>query len=301
MLRRSRLLDAMAANGVLNLSTWKQPHPVLAAVQHIRRMRGGSQAHLLAASDGNLYITKFQNNPQHIRVLANEFLATRIANFLGLPVSEAKIIAVPENLVEENPRLRIEVEGRIIPCLRGLQLGTRYAADLWQDRVFEDLPKAAFERVINRQDFWRILAFDKWLGNCDARQALFIRRSDGQQYEATFIDHGYCFNAAAWNFPDLPLLGTYHQYYVYSGVEGWESFEPTLSSIESLDCTVLWNLASEIPPEWYQYDYDGLCCLVESLHKRQLSVRSLILQFRQCSHQPFPDWKMKVLLRLANK
>src|SRR5437660_8820231 len=68
----------MAAHGVLNLSTWKQPHPVLAAVQHIRTMRGGSQAHLLAASDGNLYITKFQNNPQHVRILASEFLATRL-------------------------------------------------------------------------------------------------------------------------------------------------------------------------------------------------------------------------------
>ena len=105
----------MATYEILQPNIGKQSRPTLTAVQHIRRMRGGSQAHLLAASDGHLYITKFQNNPQHIRVLANEFLATRIANFLGLPVSEAKIIAVPENLVEDNPRLRIEVEGRIIP------------------------------------------------------------------------------------------------------------------------------------------------------------------------------------------
>src|SRR5437588_7405838 len=255
----------MATYEILQPSIWKQPHRVPTAVQHIRRMRGGSQAHLLAASDGHLYVTKFQNNPQHIRVLANEFLATRIARFLGLPVSETKIIAVSENLVESNPRLRIEIEGRSIPCLSGLQLGARYAADLWKDRVFEHLPKAAFEKVLNRQDLWRILAFDKWLGNCDARQALFIRRSDGQQYEATFIDHGYCFNAAAWNFPDLPLLGTHHQNYVYSGVEGWESFEPTLSSIESFDCTALWNLASEIPPEWYGSNQDAVLQFIESL------------------------------------
>ncbi len=31
------------------------------AVQHIRRMRGGSQSHLLRASDENYYVTKFQN------------------------------------------------------------------------------------------------------------------------------------------------------------------------------------------------------------------------------------------------
>jgi hypothetical protein len=45
------------------------------AVQHIRKMRGGSQAHLLRASDNYFYICKFQNNPQDIRILVNEYLA----------------------------------------------------------------------------------------------------------------------------------------------------------------------------------------------------------------------------------
>src|SRR5436305_8115322 len=107
---------------VLQPNIGKRTRPLPTAVQHIRRMRGGSQAHLLAASDGHLYVTKFQNNPQHIRVLANEFFATRIAHFLSLPVPETAIISVPECLVEDNPRLRIEVEGRAMPCVSGLQL-----------------------------------------------------------------------------------------------------------------------------------------------------------------------------------
>ncbi len=41
------------------------------AVQQIRRMRGGAQSHLMLGSDGHLYVVKFQNNPPHIRVLAN--------------------------------------------------------------------------------------------------------------------------------------------------------------------------------------------------------------------------------------
>src|ERR1044071_5558897 len=48
------------------------------AVQHVRRMRGGAQAHLMRADDGHFYVVKFQNNPQHLRVLANELLATRL-------------------------------------------------------------------------------------------------------------------------------------------------------------------------------------------------------------------------------
>jgi hypothetical protein len=38
------------------------------ARRFIRKMRGGAQAHLLEADDGDYYIVKFQNNPQHRRI-----------------------------------------------------------------------------------------------------------------------------------------------------------------------------------------------------------------------------------------
>lgn len=34
---------------------------IIEAVQQIKRMRGGSQSHLMRASDGFFYIVKFQN------------------------------------------------------------------------------------------------------------------------------------------------------------------------------------------------------------------------------------------------
>ena len=64
-------------------------HGKLYAQQHIRRMRGGAQSHLMRASDGDYYVCKFVNNPQHPRVLANEFLASRIGFCLGLPTVSA--------------------------------------------------------------------------------------------------------------------------------------------------------------------------------------------------------------------
>ena len=48
------------------------------AVQQIRSMRGGAQSHLMLGADGNAWIVKFQNNPQHLRVLPNELLGTRL-------------------------------------------------------------------------------------------------------------------------------------------------------------------------------------------------------------------------------
>src|SRR5579864_3263205 len=96
----------------------------LYAVQHIRRMRGGSQAHLLRASDGAYYVTKFQNNPQHVRVLANEMFATRLAQWLGLPVPRVEVIDISDWLIANTPDLRVEIAGCKTPCSSGKQLAS---------------------------------------------------------------------------------------------------------------------------------------------------------------------------------
>ena len=67
------------------------------AVQHIRRMRGGAQSHLMRAADRHFYVVKFQNNPQHTKVLANELLATRLAQYVGLPAPATEIIEVKDD------------------------------------------------------------------------------------------------------------------------------------------------------------------------------------------------------------
>ena len=58
-------------------------------------MRGGAQGHLMRCDDGHYYVVKFRNNPQHERVLANEFLATKLAERVGLPVPIAEVVNVP--------------------------------------------------------------------------------------------------------------------------------------------------------------------------------------------------------------
>src|SRR5258706_15050434 len=69
------------------------------ALQHIKRMRGGAQGHLMRCADGHYYVVKFRNNPQHERVLANEFLATRLAERVGLAVPAAEVVEAPPWLV----------------------------------------------------------------------------------------------------------------------------------------------------------------------------------------------------------
>lgn len=266
------------------------PGPIQ-AVQHIRRMRGGSQAHLIRASDQNLYVTKFQNNPQHVRILANEYMATRMGTLLHLPMPEARIMEVSDWLIENTPELRMNIGTGFVRCTSGLQFASHYVGHPGYENVFDYWPDSQFLRIANPEDFPRVLVFDKWTGNSDGRQATFVKQPDSRMYRGVFIDQGYCFNASEWNFVDSPLRGTFPRNSVYEGVTSWQSFEPTLSWIEQIDIQDLWKIATELPEDWYQHDSEGLTRLIEALHARRTRIRELVTSFRHSTRNPFPNWK----------
>ena len=71
-------------------------------------MRGGAQSQLMLGADSRLWVVKFQNNPQGLRVLANELLATRMAEVVGLPVPATDVVEVTEWLIEHTANLYVE-------------------------------------------------------------------------------------------------------------------------------------------------------------------------------------------------
>lgn len=263
----------------------------ISAVQHVRPLRGGAQSHLLHASDGNYYVTKFQDNPQHIRVLANEMLGTRLGRLLGLPMPRVEVIAVSGWLIEHSPELRLQIGDQQLAYKSGKQLGSLYVAQSSPGVSLDYLPSEMLKRVANVADFARVLVFDKWTSNSDGRQAVFSRKTPGShRYGATFIDQGYCFNASEWTFPDYPLRGVYSRNEVYDSVTGWESFEPALTRAEYMDPQSIWECAAGIPEEWYEGDRAGLERLVDELGNRRKCVRKLIREFQLSGSQPFPNW-----------
>jgi hypothetical protein len=260
------------------------------AVQHIRRMRGGAQGQLMLGADGHVYVVKFQNNPQHMRVLANEFLATRLAAAIGLTTPEAELIDVSEWLIVSTPELEMDLGRTRERCASGLQFGSRFAGGLMPGQVVDYLPEEQLVELKNNAEFAGMLALDKWTGNANGRQAVFVRKQRERRYKAVFIDFGYCFHAGEWRFEDLPLRGVYYRNLVYREVTGWGSFEPWLSRIEVLSEDVVWAAANEIPPEWYGGDLTEMESLVEKLLARRGRIRELIEAFGNSDRQPFPNW-----------
>jgi len=270
----------------------------VAAVKHVKRMRGGAQSHLMRCKDGNHYVVKFRNNPQHQRVLANEFLATKLAEHIGLPVPAAEIVEVSSQLIANTAELTFVLGSQQVACEAGLQFGSRYAVNPAEGQVFDYLPPESLARVRNLDTFAGILALDKWTCNADGRQVAFWRKLREKKYSATFIDQGYCFNAGEWTFPDFPLRGVFPRNEVYFRVRGWDSFEPWLTRIENLEEEHVWKAAEQIPPDWYGDAWGELEGLVEQLLRRRRLVRDLILAFRNSSRRPFPDWANAAQLRI---
>jgi hypothetical protein len=266
----------------------------ISAVQHVRRMRGGSQGQLMRCSDGHFYVVKFQNNPQHLRVLANELLATRLAEKAGLPVPASVVLEVSDWLVEHTPELHIQLVHTKTQCRPGLQFGSQYVVNPIDGQVFDFLPLEMLERLRNVDAFAGMLVLDKWTGNTDGRQAAFWRKLRERKYTATFLDQGNCFNAGEWTFPDNPLRGVHAHNEVYAAVRGWESFEPWLSRIEKMEEDFVWSLAAEIPPEWYSGAWDELERMIRTLIERRGMVRALIEAFRVSPRMPFPGWHDKI-------
>lgn len=260
------------------------------AVQQIRRMRGGAQGQLMLGADGHIYVVKFQNNPQHMRVLANEYLASRIAAAAGLTVPEAEIVEVSRWIIENTQELEIDLGHTRERCRAGLQFGSRFAGGLMPGQVVDFLPEEQLAEVKNLSEFAGILALDKWTGNANGRQAIFTRRQRERRYKAVFIDFGYCFHAGEWRFEDAPLRGVYYRNDVYREIAGWESFEPWLTRMETMPAETVWAAANEVPPEWYGGDLSEMEALVEKLLTRRSRIRELIEAFGNSDRRPFPKW-----------
>jgi len=283
-------------------------------------MRGGAQSQLMLGADGNLWVVKFRNNPQGVRVLANELIATKLAEAVGLSVPATDAVDVSGWLIQNSPEMWVDVGkgehercaaglafgsqfentaelsmdfGRSQEkCLRGLQFGSRYVGGLMPGQVVDYLPDELMGDVRNLSEFAGMLCLDKWTGNSNGRQAVFVRKPRERKYRAVFIDQGYCFHANEWTFPDSPLRGVFPRNLVYEGVTGWDSFEPWLTRMEEMPAETLWGIAEVVPPEWYGGDPAELEQLMEALLKRRSRVRELVTAFRESSREPFPKWGM---------
>jgi hypothetical protein len=269
----------------------------------IRKMRGGAQAHLLECTDGGFYVVKFVNNPQHRRILINEWLANSFLRYLQIHVPETSLVEVTQDFIDSNPELYFLVGPRREPIAPGLHFGSKLAVHPDRVAIFDFLPDKLLGKVENRIDFLGTLVFDKWVGNADSRQAVFFRarakswtpiKGDPPNrigFFAQMIDHGFSFNGPHWQFGDSPLQGLYFRTSVYDEVQSLDSFQPWLDLVSNFPETIIDSAWKEIPHAWLDEDEEALQQMLEQLLKRRNRVPDLIAQVRGKRSTAFANWR----------
>jgi hypothetical protein len=274
----------------------------LKACRFIRKMRGGAQAHLIEAHDGNFYVVKFRNNPQHRRILVNEWIAAVILRHLQISSPPTAIIDITSDFLHTNPDVHLQLGSRRQPVDVGWHFGSRYPGNPTRLAVYDFLPDALLERVANRNEFLGIFAADKWLGNADARQSIFFRAKlggDGRaspgreraEFVAWMMDHGYVFDGPHWTFHDSPLQGLYFRPNVYASVRSMGDFQPWLDRVVHFPEEVIDDGLKQVPSAWLNGDTDALEALLEKLLSRRRKVPDLIEASRHARPDTFPNWR----------
>src|SRR5215472_5753169 len=101
----------------------------LSARRYLRRMRGGAQSHLIEADDGQFYVVKFRNNPQHRRILVNEWVASVFLRYLQISAPPTAIVDIGPDFLEANPEVHFQLGGRKAAVEPGWHFGSRCPGD----------------------------------------------------------------------------------------------------------------------------------------------------------------------------
>jgi hypothetical protein len=258
----------------------------------------------MEAGDGHFYVVKFANNPQSRRILANEWVASALLRHLEIAAPETAVIELSSEFLARNPEVCLQTGSSRREVEPGWHFGSRFPGNPMHLAVYDMLPDALLGKIVNAADFLGALAFDKWAGNSDARQAVFFRGRTGDWlhgrgenplqvgFIAQMIDHGYIFDGPNWACRDAPGLGLFFRPHVYRHVRGIADFHPWLERIETMPAWVLDNALRELPGQWLPGEDRALLeDLCEKLWRRRSRVAELVAGAAHASSKPFPAWR----------
>ena len=269
----------------------KEEHPCstvfLSANKYIRKMKGGSQSILVQCDDNRFYVVKMLGNPQGPNVLANELLGSIIADAVGLPVAEGRLIHISHHFIDSEPDMWFELPyGRKRPEA-GLHFGSLLVGQPFgPQRPSEYISRSRIKTITNRDAFLGMYILDVWANHQDNRQAVLLRRSDDDTQEVFFIDHGHMFGGSEWSFKERSGVALHLESSVYSGLWQDEIVSSWISHFRTALPEVLCWVSSIVPSQWYNGD---LRSLFEGLIHRLSNLTELVqmdaTKSRQFVHQ----------------
>jgi hypothetical protein len=254
------------------------------AHEAIRRMQGGAQAHLIRTDDG-CYVCKWKENPQHRRVLINEAIGAQLLRAMEIATPDWAIVMVDEEFVAANPSACISLEGASIPVTTGPHFGSKVIVEAELTGIYDFLPQHLFDRVVNLDDFLKVLVFDLWTDNHDGRQAIFFAerggRTSNRSFKVQMIDNGcaFGFGGGEWRMRDRFVGKAYpHLKLFYLSNSAAEPIAAAITAARSIPEADFDGILDSLPEAWIQEDRRAIKRMFGQLRQRADRLPGLVAQ-----------------------
>lgn len=245
-----------------------------------RRMRGGSQAHLVMGSDGQFYVAKFAGNPQGKRILVNEWIGFHLLRMVSVATPPLALVRLSQELIDKQSP-HFDIGPQRVPVRAGVHLGSQCPVNPNTTAIFDFLPRKLLPQVVNIEDFAKVFVIDKLLGQVDTRQAVFVRERGGGNgriaFRAYMIDQGGLFGQTKWMFENAPLHGLANDEHIYSFIDMRRLCLETIELLRNVNEKKLHAWMRNIPREWFAAgDHDRLASLFSEVVCRIAKIDSII-------------------------
>jgi hypothetical protein len=260
-------------------------------------MKGGSQPHLIEADDGHFYVVKPKDNPQHRRILINEWVSAVFLRFLQIATPEVAVVSLDAEFLAAHPEVGVQRGHKMEPVSSGCHFGSRLPGDPTRIALFDTLPNVLFPRVANLQDLAGLLVFDRWVANADYRQTIFFRGQVAEPgsvrpgFVMWAIDQGFTFQGPNWNLKTGGRQGLHHGNPLYESLSDWKQLEPWLTRIEYFPEEVADQALATLPREWLSgEDEAALEAMLEQLFRARSRIRHAVEDLLKAEAALFPNW-----------
>ena len=263
----------------------------------VRPLWGGSQSKLVRCSNGQHYILKLNGSAQGPNVLANEWIGSRIAAALDVPIPQFVIIKVSSKTLHEFPQLAFDSsvihQGVLQP---GLHFGSQMLGSLsGLTRPTDYISRKHVCTASNPHDFVAVRILDIWADTRDRRETIWLKNTQSLDSTAYFIDHGHMFAGPKWEFgsSEPPFANVMFRLFETSFLS--TDLSPFLIKMEDRVPTALDVALKEVPRAWYKGDIHSF----RSLYMRRLeNLRKLVRKAQECSRAV--DYEQSGYLRISN-
>lgn len=255
---------------------------------------GSTRPYYIVCDDGDTYAVKFQQNPQGIKAVINEYICSELATHLTLPVPKPVLIKTNDDFHDlYGEKLSSYIGEEIKP---GVHFGTRKIKKAIPIEETGSLG-AMLDHAKNIHVLSELFIFDLFICNNDRDSNGGNLLFDMNEKMIIILDHTHVFDLGTiWESQQLNMrIGEPFSIINPSGfiyrrlipyVTGFNPFKSILDKLKCMTSEHIWHIINSVPSEWMLLEEDKI-----ALHEYLVDRKERIEEVLPLLKPHMPNWK----------